>query len=156
MKLPILLDSMLPGISTVTAQARIPLGARRAALKVEGTAILNAAPNVPQSSSLSRNKTSSAPVSIISCPPAAAANSRCSIPQNRAEPSTRSSPRVEHWNHTGQNREVLMRGKCAGCEWFDICGGGFRTRAAFANGDLWGSGPACYLSEEENNAALTC
>lgn len=48
----------------------------------------------------------------------------------------------------GQRRK-LMRGRCAGCRWFDVCGGGFRTRAAFANGDIWGSDPACYLSDEE-------
>ena len=43
-----------------------------------------------------------------------------------------------------------MSGPCADCKWFGICGGGFRTRAAFANdGDLWGSDPGCYLREEE-------
>jgi len=53
------------------------------------------------------------------------------------------------------SRQALLRGKCATCKWFGICGGGFRTRAAFANGDLWGSDPACYLTEEETGAALT-
>ena len=51
-------------------------------------------------------------------------------------------------------RQALMRGPCAGCRWFGICGGGFRTRAAFANGDLWGSDPACYLTPEETGATL--
>ncbi len=46
-------------------------------------------------------------------------------------------------------RKVRMHGRCGGCRWFDLCGGGFRTRAAFANDDYFGSDPACYLSDEE-------
>ena len=48
-----------------------------------------------------------------------------------------------------EERKVRMTGPCGGCKWFNICGGGFRTRAAFANGNLWGSDPGCYLREEE-------
>ncbi|MEO8617420.1 MAG: radical SAM protein [Luteolibacter sp.] len=49
-----------------------------------------------------------------------------------------------------QERQTRMSGPCADCKWFSICGGGFRTRAAFCNdGDLWGSDPGCYLREEE-------
>ncbi|HQZ28990.1 MAG: radical SAM protein [Verrucomicrobiales bacterium] len=52
-------------------------------------------------------------------------------------------------------RQARLSGPCADCRWFDICGGGFRTRAAFANkGDLWGSDPGCYLHEEERRNAL--
>jgi MoaA/NifB/PqqE/SkfB family radical SAM enzyme len=51
---------------------------------------------------------------------------------------------------TQEERQARMSGPCAGCKWFSICGGGFRTRAAFCNGgDLWGSDPGCYLREEE-------
>jgi radical SAM protein with 4Fe4S-binding SPASM domain len=58
---------------------------------------------------------------------------------------------------SADERKALMHGRCAGCRWFKLCGGGFRTRAAFANGDLWGSDPGCYLSEEEIGAELaTC
>ena len=46
-------------------------------------------------------------------------------------------------------RRAMMHGRCATCRHFPICGGGFRTRAAFATGDIWGSDPACYLTEEE-------
>ncbi len=54
-----------------------------------------------------------------------------------------------------KQRQVLMNGRCGSCKWFDICGGGFRTRAAFANdGDMWGSDPACYLTDEEIGAEL--
>ncbi len=52
-----------------------------------------------------------------------------------------------------EERQARMSGPCAACTWFPICGGGFRTRAAFCNdGDLWGSDPGCYLSEEERAA----
>jgi radical SAM protein with 4Fe4S-binding SPASM domain len=55
---------------------------------------------------------------------------------------------------TQQERQARMTGPCADCKWFSICGGGFRTRAAFCNsGDLWGSDPGCYLRDEERLAA---
>ncbi len=52
-----------------------------------------------------------------------------------------------------EERQARMSGPCAECKWFSICGGGFRTRAAFANyGSLWGSDPGCYLRPEEIRA----
>lgn len=52
-----------------------------------------------------------------------------------------------------EERQTRMTGPCATCKWFKICGGGFRTRAAFANyGSLWGSDPGCYLHENEIKA----
>ena len=49
-----------------------------------------------------------------------------------------------------EERQSRMTGPCADCKWFSICGGGFRTRAAFCNdGHLWGSDPGCYLRDEE-------
>ncbi|MEN9975104.1 MAG: hypothetical protein RLZZ282_1110 [Verrucomicrobiota bacterium] len=57
---------------------------------------------------------------------------------------------------TGPQRQARMSGPCAACNWFPICGGGFRTRAAFANdGDLWGSDPGCYLHADERLAPVT-
>lgn len=54
---------------------------------------------------------------------------------------------------TLEERQARMSGVCSDCGWFPVCGGGFRTRAAFANyGSLWGSDPACYLSEKEREA----
>ncbi|MEI6178088.1 MAG: radical SAM protein, partial [Verrucomicrobiota bacterium] len=51
---------------------------------------------------------------------------------------------------TNEERQARMTGPCADCKWFSICGGGFRTRAAFCNdGNLWGSDPGCYLRDEE-------
>jgi radical SAM protein with 4Fe4S-binding SPASM domain len=56
---------------------------------------------------------------------------------------------------SSDERQGRLSGPCADCRWFGICGGGFRTRAAFANdGDLWGSDPGCYLREEERRGAF--
>lgn len=52
-----------------------------------------------------------------------------------------------------EERQARMSGPCADCKWFNICGGGFRTRAAFCNhGDFWGSDPGCYLNDSERMA----
>ena len=51
-----------------------------------------------------------------------------------------------------EERQARMQGPCGTCRWFGICGGGFRTRAAFANSHLWGSDPGCYLTAEERSA----
>ena len=54
-----------------------------------------------------------------------------------------------------EERQSRLSGPCADCRWFGVCGGGFRTRAAFASGgDLWGSDPGCYLSDDERHNAL--
>ncbi len=56
---------------------------------------------------------------------------------------------------SNEERQARMSGPCADCKWFSICGGGFRTRAYFANdGDLWGSDPGCYLKDSER--AMAC
>lgn len=50
---------------------------------------------------------------------------------------------------SAEERKARMHGRCGECRWFGICGGGFRTRAAFANDDYFGSDPGCYLTDEE-------
>jgi radical SAM protein with 4Fe4S-binding SPASM domain len=51
---------------------------------------------------------------------------------------------------TQTERQARMNGPCASCQWFKVCGGGFRTRAAYGeHGGLWGSDPGCYLTEAE-------
>ncbi len=65
-----------------------------------------------------------------------------------------SAPMLESIRSIGlldrQERQRRMSGPCADCKWFDVCGGGFRTRAAFGRGgDLWGSDPGCYLRDDE-------
>jgi Fe-coproporphyrin III synthase len=47
-------------------------------------------------------------------------------------------------------RQARMVGPCASCRWFSLCGGGFRTRAAYGQGGgFWGSDPGCYLTQAE-------
>jgi heme d1 biosynthesis radical SAM protein NirJ len=42
-----------------------------------------------------------------------------------------------------------IKGRCAGCNYFDVCGGNTRVRALQLTGDPWQEDPACYLSDEE-------
>ncbi len=53
-----------------------------------------------------------------------------------------------------QERQKKLSGRCATCCHFHLCGGGFRTRAAFANGHWYGSDPGCYLTDEEIHTPL--
>lgn len=48
-----------------------------------------------------------------------------------------------------EERQKKLQGRCATCRHFRLCGGGFRTRAAFANGHWYGSDPGCYLTDDE-------
>ncbi|TCS84425.1 putative heme d1 biosynthesis radical SAM protein NirJ1 [Tepidibacillus fermentans] len=48
-----------------------------------------------------------------------------------------------------KNRKPLLKGRCASCQWLEICNGNFRSRAEAATGDFWESDPACYLTDEE-------
>jgi len=52
-----------------------------------------------------------------------------------------------------KDKKRYVKGRCAQCRWLDICGGNFRVRAEAATGDLWASDPACYLTDEEIDAA---
>ncbi len=54
-----------------------------------------------------------------------------------------------------RNRTGRIGGRCAGCRFMPICGGGFRARAYNVTGDLWASDPACYLTDDEIAAAPT-
>jgi 12,18-didecarboxysiroheme deacetylase len=48
-----------------------------------------------------------------------------------------------------KDKKLHVKGRCAGCNWLDVCGGNFRVRAEAATGDLWAPDPACYLTDEE-------
>ncbi|KJS21964.1 MAG: Fe-S oxidoreductase [Clostridiaceae bacterium BRH_c20a] len=48
-----------------------------------------------------------------------------------------------------KNRKNLLKGRCAQCQWLDVCNGNFRARAEAVTGDFWESDPACYLTDEE-------
>ncbi|WP_027364225.1 putative heme d1 biosynthesis radical SAM protein NirJ1 [Desulfotruncus alcoholivorax] len=51
--------------------------------------------------------------------------------------------------HGLKNRKTLLKGRCAGCRYLDMCNGNFRARAESVYGDFWAQDPACYLSDEE-------
>ena len=42
-----------------------------------------------------------------------------------------------------------IKGRCANCVHFDICGGNTRVRAMQLTGDPWAEDPACYLTDAE-------
>jgi heme d1 biosynthesis radical SAM protein NirJ len=46
-------------------------------------------------------------------------------------------------------RPRAVKGRCAGCAHFDICGGNTRVRAQQLSGDPWQEDPACYLDDDE-------
>lgn len=48
-----------------------------------------------------------------------------------------------------KDRKALLKGRCAACQYLDMCNGNFRTRAEAVTGDFWESDPACYLTDEE-------
>ncbi len=48
-----------------------------------------------------------------------------------------------------RDRKKLLKGRCAGCNYLDLCNGNLRVRAEAAHGDVWAEDPACYLSNEE-------
>jgi radical SAM protein with 4Fe4S-binding SPASM domain len=48
-----------------------------------------------------------------------------------------------------KDKKHYVKGRCAKCQWLDICGGNFRVRAEAVTGDIWAPDPACYLTDEE-------
>jgi heme d1 biosynthesis radical SAM protein NirJ len=46
-------------------------------------------------------------------------------------------------------RPRTIKGRCAGCGFFAICGGNTRTRARSLTGDPWEEDPGCYLDDDE-------
>ncbi len=53
-----------------------------------------------------------------------------------------------------------VKGRCASCDYLNICGGNTRTRAFAQSGDAWAEDPGCYLDDSEiglavANSALT-
>lgn len=48
-----------------------------------------------------------------------------------------------------RNRKYLLKGRCARCQYLDLCNGNLRVRAEAVYGDVWAEDPACYLSEGE-------
>src|SRR5665648_86784 len=48
-----------------------------------------------------------------------------------------------------KDRKPLLKGRCAACQYLDMCNANFRTRAEAVTGDFWESDPACYLTDQE-------
>jgi len=48
-----------------------------------------------------------------------------------------------------KDRKPLLKGRCAKCQYLDICNGNFRVRAEAVYDDVWAPDPACYLTDEE-------
>jgi len=70
--------------------------------------------------------------------------------------NVRQRPFSEIWTDTSdplmaglKNRKPLLKGRCASCQYLDICNGNFRVRAEAVYGDVWAPDPACYLTDEE-------
>jgi radical SAM protein with 4Fe4S-binding SPASM domain len=42
-----------------------------------------------------------------------------------------------------------VKGRCASCGYFDVCGGNTRVRAWQLTGDAWAEDPGCYLDDGE-------
>jgi len=53
-----------------------------------------------------------------------------------------------------KDKKKYVKGRCAQCQWLDICGGNFRVRAEAVTGDLWAPDPACYLTDDEISARV--
>ena len=65
-------------------------------------------------------------------------------------------PFSEIWTDTSEplmgklrDRKAHIKGRCAKCQWLDICNGNFRVRAEAVRGDVWAEEPDCYLTDEE-------
>ena len=52
-----------------------------------------------------------------------------------------------------KNRKVLLKGRCARCQYLDICNGNLRSRAEVVFHDMWQEDPSCYLTDEEISIA---
>ena len=48
-----------------------------------------------------------------------------------------------------KNRKSLLKGRCAQCQYLDLCNGNLRVRAEAVFGDVWAEDPACYLTDTE-------
>ncbi len=48
-----------------------------------------------------------------------------------------------------KNRRGVLKGRCARCQYLDLCNGNLRVRAEAVFGDIWDHDPACYLTDEE-------
>jgi Fe-coproporphyrin III synthase len=74
--------------------------------------------------------------------------------------NVRARPFSAIWRDTGdpvmaglKARPRRVKGRCAACRHFDICGGNTRVRALQLTGDAWEEDPGCYLTDDEIGVA---
>jgi heme d1 biosynthesis protein len=74
--------------------------------------------------------------------------------------NVRERPFSEIWQDTSdpimaglKKRPREVKGRCAACDYFDVCGGNTRVRALQLTGDAWEEDPGCYLTDEEIGVA---
>lgn len=48
-----------------------------------------------------------------------------------------------------KDRKAHLGGRCAACQYLDLCNGNLRSRAEAVFNDMWAQDPACYLTDEE-------
>lgn len=48
-----------------------------------------------------------------------------------------------------KNKKDYVKGRCANCNFLDLCAGNLRARAEAYYGDVWAPDPACYLTDQE-------
>ncbi|GBC59285.1 Fe-S oxidoreductase [Desulfonema ishimotonii] len=48
-----------------------------------------------------------------------------------------------------KDKKQHVTGRCAECQWLNICAGNFRVRAEAVYDDIWAPDPACYLTDAE-------
>ncbi len=48
-----------------------------------------------------------------------------------------------------RERKGRLKGRCARCQYLELCNGNLRVRAEAAYGDVWAEDPACYLTDRE-------
>lgn len=70
--------------------------------------------------------------------------------------NVRNRPFSEIWTDVSEplmkklkDKKQHVKGRCAGCNWLNICAGNFRVRAEAVYDDVWAPDPACYLTDEE-------
>jgi radical SAM protein with 4Fe4S-binding SPASM domain len=48
-----------------------------------------------------------------------------------------------------KDRKGLLKGRCARCQYLELCNGNMRVRAETVFGDVWAQDPVCYLTDNE-------
>ncbi len=48
-----------------------------------------------------------------------------------------------------KDRKGLLKGRCARCQYLELCNGNLRVRAEAVFNDIWAEDPACYLTDNE-------